>query len=79
MEIVQLLIKKGADVNAVGSLDLTALHKAAAAWDGDLARILLENGANPGLKDEQGKTPLDHAKERDNQEVAELLKKHGAN
>ncbi|MFP4026210.1 MAG: ankyrin repeat domain-containing protein [Candidatus Brocadiia bacterium] len=78
MEIVRLLIEKGADVNARGSADLTALHKAAAAGDVDLARLLLENGADPSLKDKQGKTPLDHAKEHDNQEVIQLLKKHGA-
>ena len=79
MEIVKLLIEKGADVNAAGSEELTALHKAAAAGDVDLARILLENEADAGLKDKQGKTPMDHAEERDNQEVAELFKKHGAN
>jgi ankyrin repeat protein len=79
MEIVQLLIKKGADVNAVGSGDLTALHKAAAAGDLNLARVLLDNGADASLEDKQGKTPLDHAKERDNQAVARLLKEQDAN
>ena len=75
MEIVSLLIKKGAEVNASGSTGSTALHKAAAAGDLDLVRLLLENGADPMRQDDAGNTPLDFAQKYDNPQVAALLKK----
>ena len=40
-------------------------------------KILLEAGADPGLKDKMGKTALDWAKEKENQELVVLLRGSG--
>ncbi len=40
----------------------TALHLAAIALDEDAVRLLLDNKANPAVKDDAGRTPLDLAR-----------------
>jgi len=46
-----------------------------AAYKGDvrLVKLFLEYGADPNLKDQQGKTALDMAKKKNHQEVIDLL------
>ncbi|MDD4241293.1 MAG: ankyrin repeat domain-containing protein [Smithellaceae bacterium] len=59
-----LLIAKGADVNALGGGDLTALHRAAFRDCEKVIRLLLENGANINARDavyRDGYTPLEWA------------------
>ncbi len=58
---IGLCLKAGADVNAVDSRGQTALHGAAAKGYAQVIAYLAEHGANPNLKDKQGKTPLDAA------------------
>ncbi len=59
VEIVQLLIDEGADVNARGfAAGVTALHQAALFGRAENARILLENGADVNARDSGGRTPL---------------------
>ncbi|MCP3803512.1 ankyrin repeat domain-containing protein [Allokutzneria sp. A3M-2-11 16] len=55
---VELLLRKGFDVNARARSDLpieepwqTALHSAIEIGDIDLVRLLLDNGADPGVRD----------------------------
>ena len=87
-EIAELLIAKGADVNAKQAVEgETPLHLA--TWDGykEIAELLINNGADVNAKDEDGRTPLDWAKEITNRhtledkaskkEIADLLRKHG--
>ena len=76
-DIVELLIAKGADVNAKFDDDgSTPLHLA--AWKGhfETAELLIAAGADVNAKMEDGDTPLDLAK--GHPEIAELLRKHGA-
>ena len=76
-DIVELLIAKGADVNARFDDDgSTPLHLA--AWKGhfETAELLIAADADVNAKMEDGDTPLDLAK-RKHQELAELLRKHG--
>ncbi|VVC42226.1 Hypothetical protein CINCED_3A002842 [Cinara cedri] len=73
-EMVEYLCSKGADVNK--GLRSSSLHYAACFGRPSIAKILLKNGANPELRDEEGKTPLDKARERmdeGHREVAAIL------
>jgi hypothetical protein len=74
-----LIVTHADDVNAKCGSRGSPLH--AASYEGHLevARLLLENGANINLEDGQGETPLVAAYHRnDNLEAMELLLKHGA-
>lgn len=54
----------------------SSLHYAACFGRPQIAKVLLKYGANPDLRDEDGKTPLDRARERNDEghrEVAAIL------
>ena len=76
-ELVELLISKGADVNAACQTGMTPLHCAAAGHE-RAVRVLLAAGADTGLKDNKGRSPLDWAESSGHTEIVELLHKHGA-
>lgn len=61
-EMVEYLCDKGADVNK--GQRSSSLHYAACFGRPAIAKVLLRYGANPDLRDEDGKTPLDKARER---------------
>lgn len=50
IQIVQLLIERGADVNLANSHGETALHAAKTAGHNDIARILLKAGAKSQIR-----------------------------
>ena len=87
-QVAELLIAKGADVNAKGYRERTALHGAAnGSWRG-IAKLLIAKGADVNAKDRLGKTPLDWAEDavdddlgfKDKvsmKETAGLISKHG--
>ena len=58
LNIVELLLKKGADINARDNDDRTPLHEAMAYRRYDVARYLVEHGADTSLKNKDGETPL---------------------
>jgi ankyrin repeat protein len=72
-EIAELLIAKGADVNAKAEDGWNALHSAASFDYKEIAELLITNGADVNTIDVDGETPLDYAKG----ETANLLRKHG--
>jgi len=73
-EIAELLINKGADVNANEDfLGRTPLHYAGTK---EMIELLIDNGADVNAK-ANGITPLDWAIQRDQTEIADLLRKHG--
>ena len=74
LEMVKLLIERGADINAIVGPNATALN--AAAWRGDetMAAWLLEYGANPDAKDFEGKTALQRAEENGHESIAALIR-----
>jgi ankyrin repeat protein len=76
--VVAILAKMGADVNAPGSEGNRALNISCLKGDAATAKVLLENGANPNLRGEDGITPLHDAALSGNPEVIELLLAHGA-
>ncbi|GHU16644.1 hypothetical protein FACS189472_02140 [Alphaproteobacteria bacterium] len=56
-EIAELLLARGADVNASGLLDYTPLHLAAYYGEYNIVKLLLDNGADINAKDIYGKEP----------------------
>jgi ankyrin repeat protein len=44
----------------------------------EAARVLLKNGADPNMRNEWGKTALDWAMSKKNEDLAALLKSSGA-
>ena len=73
-EIAELLIDKGADVNAKYD-GWTPLHDAASYGHKEIAELLITNGADVNAKDIIGFTPLQFAQTK---EIAELLITNGA-
>ncbi|XP_065207160.1 E3 ubiquitin-protein ligase HECTD1 isoform X3 [Planococcus citri] len=77
-EMVEFLCERGADVNK--GQRSSSLHYAACFGRPHIAKVLLRHGANPDLRDEDGKTPLDKARERmddGHREVAAILQSPG--
>ncbi len=60
--IVKVLLKNKANVNAADENEYTPLHWAAKLGYTEIINILIENGANPLLKNKDGKTPGDLAR-----------------
>ena len=74
-EIVKALLAAGGQVNACGGVTrATPLHMAARRGNVPVARALLEAGADPGLVDAKGDTPLQRAFNCRKRDVAELLR-----
>jgi uncharacterized protein len=73
VEIVRLLLAKGADPNARSQSGSTALHTVGFTGDRASLELLMKHGADPALKNNEGKTAADIARERGNQEIADLL------
>jgi uncharacterized protein len=75
-ETVELLLKGGAYVDTADSVEgWTALMFAAGEGHVEVCQALLENKADPNLKDKDGDTALDHARANQHQNVLELLNK----
>ncbi len=79
IEIVRLLVKHGADVNAfyVDS-KLTSLHAAIFNGDIEVIRLILEAGGDPNIVDNEDYLPLQFAVQQNSLEIAKLLLQYGA-
>ncbi|MBS1979360.1 MAG: ankyrin repeat domain-containing protein [Bacteroidetes bacterium] len=75
IDIVAMLIRHGADVNAKQQQDYTPLHQAAHAGRVDMCELLLKNGADRNAKTSAGQTPMDMAREKGSKETASLLER----
>ena len=84
LEIVkELLIRSNINVNHTNFVGWTPLLEAIVLNDGGIkqqaiVQLLLEHGASPHLTDKYGKTPLELARERGFEEIAQLLIAAGA-
>ncbi len=79
-ETVNALLAAGAPVNAASreTMKLTPLASALASQRNDIARALIDHGADVNAKAENDLTPLHTAAARGNLESAKLLLEHGA-
>lgn len=78
-EVVELLLARGADVNATAEANVTPIHLAAARGAMDFTRRLLELGADPAARMTDGKLAAAFASERGHPEVADFLNGLSAN
>jgi len=77
-EIVALLLKHGADVNARMNNGQTPLFIAAYFGDIESLKMLLDHGAQVNISDHLGNTPLHKAAEGDSAEAVKILLEKGA-
>ncbi|WP_353274885.1 ankyrin repeat domain-containing protein [Wolbachia endosymbiont (group A) of Ennomos erosarius] len=83
-DLVDSLIKNGADVNIQDRNNKTALHYAVSSY-GDIQNVnkmvmlLVESGAKIDTQDSDGKTALHYAAASNKDEIVRLLLKEGAN
>ena len=72
-EIAELLIAKGADVNAKSDDGWTSLHDATSIGHNEIVELLITKGADVNAKNNYGNTPLDLA----SGETVNFLRQHG--
>ena len=63
VEIVKILLERGANPNAEDDAGRTPLHDAAFKGHVEIVKLLLERGADPWIADKGGHIPLDYAKD----------------
>lgn len=84
VEAARLLVQRGAEVNSASRNQMTVmpLHSAAATEDPDaryeIAKILLEAGADPNAKQQDEFTPLLAADQHEDSHLRDLLVEYGA-
>ncbi|KUL93794.1 ankyrin [Bosea sp. WAO] len=82
VETVKLLLTSGIDLDHVNNLGWTCLLEIVILGDGgprhqQVAKLVLDAGANPNLADKDGISPLQHARKRGQSEVAKLIAAKG--
>ena len=77
-DVAELLIDRGAEVNATNDDDWTALTIAAIDGHRDVVELLIDRGADVNATDGQGQTALMFAANKGHRDVVELLIDRGA-
>ena len=79
-EVARYLVLKGADVNLPSNngFHVFPIHSAAAGNYTNIARMLIENGAQVNVKQQAGATPLHSAAQNGNLELLIMLLENGA-
>jgi ankyrin repeat protein len=73
IEIVRAVLEGGADANAQQQAGFRAMHEAGSKGDRALAELLVGFGANPRLKNDEGKSSIDFANEKGHKELAKWM------
>jgi len=78
VEIVKILLEKGANLDLQDSYGSTALHYAVNMNKPEIVQMLLEKGANPNMQNKDGETAL-HRASVAQPEIVKMLLEKGAN
>jgi len=80
LEAAQLLLERGADVNATSANAMTnmPIHAAAARRGARMVKLLLDHGADPNARQSGGWTPLHQAADNGDVLMVKLLLQRGA-
>ena len=73
IDIVRILLDRGADPNARQQVGYTALMECARGGRDDMVSLLLEHGADPALRSDDGKSASDLARDQGHTAIAERL------
>lgn len=74
LELTKLLISKGADLNTINKEGQNNLVLAVGADKDKIVKILVENGANPDIKDQMGMSAYGYATLFKKEKIIEILK-----
>jgi ankyrin repeat protein len=74
-EMVEYMIEKGADVNALDKDGSTPLMEAIPNGHKDIVELLLKSGAKKDVENRHGETPLQVAEHRKHADIQEMLGK----
>jgi len=74
LDLVALLLKKGANPDLKNKTGITALMYAVQFKNIDIVKLLLRSGANKFLEDNEGRTAFEYAVFTKNDEIINLLK-----
>ncbi len=77
INIVNLLLDAGANVNLTAGGGWTPLHYAADIGDAELAKRMLEMGANTGAVNDEGKTPSELGDDVGHGHVSDIIRDFG--
>ena len=82
VETVKLLLTTKIDVNHVNNLGWTCLLEIVILGDGgpphvEVAKLVLAAGADPNIADKNGVSPLAHARQKGQREIARLIEVAG--
>ena len=77
VEVTELLIASGADLEGTDKYGNTPLHYAAHHGRKETTKLLITKGADVNVKRDDGNTPLDNATKYKHTDIIELLRKHG--
>ena len=77
VEVAELLIASGADLEGTDKHGNTPLHYTAHRGSKETAKLLIAKGADLNVKRDDGNTPLDNATQYKHTEIIDLLRKHG--
>lgn len=82
VEAVKLLLTSGIDLDHVNDLGWTCLLEIVILGDGgprhqQVAKLVLDAGANPSLADKDGVSPLAHARQKGQRAIATLIERAG--
>ncbi len=79
-EVAEYLVKAGAPINSAShnELKVTPIHSAAAGGHEKIVKMLLMNGADPNVREQEGRTPLHAAAQNGDEPTIRTLLYGGA-